>query len=68
MNNLKRQICGWLHSTWTQVQGIKQKTLPTSRGVIVGYIHGGAHEKHLEAHRAIKCIHFAQHKGVHFAR
>jgi hypothetical protein len=22
MNNLKPQICGWLHSTWTQVQGM----------------------------------------------
>jgi len=22
MSNLKPQICGWLHSTWTQVQGM----------------------------------------------
>jgi hypothetical protein len=22
MNNLKPQICGWLHSAWTQMQGM----------------------------------------------
>jgi hypothetical protein len=25
MNNIKLQICGWFHSTWTRVQGITRR-------------------------------------------